>query len=119
MTARAGLLRRLAAGLLLLGALAGVGLHHHEDLAGAVGAPSERVLSSHNPLSRATHWHSAVRVKDDPCLACHGQRAAGLSPEAHDAAVVAAVLFHGSKIAAAPAAAALASHGSRAPPALL
>ncbi|HYX22208.1 MAG TPA: hypothetical protein VFA98_15300, partial [Thermoanaerobaculia bacterium] len=71
MTVRRGLLRRLAAGLLVLGAFAAAGLHHHEDLAGTVsGAPLERVVSGHSPLSRAAHWHAGVFVKDDPCLAC-------------------------------------------------
>ena len=119
MSARSGLLRRIAAGLVLLGAFAGAGLHHHEDLAGIVGAPAERALSSHDPLSRGSHWHAAVVAKDDPCLACHGQRAAGLSVEGHGAAPVASVRFRGAGGPALPTVAALSTHGSRAPPALL
>ena len=119
MTARSAFLRRLAAGIVLLGTLGGAGLHHHENLAGTVGAPAERALSSHDPLSRGSHWHAAVVAKDDLCLACHGQRAVGLSVEGHGAAPVASVRFRGAGGPALPAVAALSTHGSRAPPALL
>jgi hypothetical protein len=119
MTLRPGLFRRLAAGVLLLGALAGAGLHHHEDLVGASGAPAERFLSSHSPLSRAAHWHSAVRAKDDPCLACQGQRAAGLALAARREAPLTIAFFRGADGAVAVDSPAVRSNGSRAPPALL
>ncbi len=117
-------LRRFAAGFLLLAALAGGGLHHHEDLngalvAGGVGAPADRVLSSHSPHSRGAHWHSGVPVKDDPCLACQSQRASGLAPEPCRESPLAVVFAHLGAVAVAMAPATPRSNGSRAPPALL
>ena len=111
--------RRMAAAFLLLGAAAGAGLHHQEDLAGLSGASAERVLSGHSPLSRATHWHSAVVVKDDPCLACQGQRFAGTTIELRGEAPHAFALFRAPGSPVSPDAAGFDAHGSRAPPALL
>jgi len=120
MSTRRGLLRRLAAGLVLFGALGGAGLHHHEDLAafGADGS-GERVLSGHSPLSHSAHWHSAVVVKDDACLACQGQRSAGVTPEICREAPLALACFHATAAAPALRPVAVESHGSRGPPALL
>jgi hypothetical protein len=116
--------RRLAAGLLLLATLAGGGLHHHEDLTGALvaggaGASADRVLSSHSPLSRGAHWHSGVQVKDDPCLACQSQRAAGFAPEPSRESPLAAVFANLEAVVVAAVSATVRSNGSRAPPALL
>ncbi len=120
MSARRGLLRLLAAGLALLGALAAAGLHHHEDLASFVpGAAGERVLSGHSPLSHSAHWHSAVVVKDDACLACQGQRSAGVTPEICREAPLALAHFRATAAALSFLPVAVESHGSRGPPALL
>ncbi len=120
MTLPRGLGRRFAAGILLLGVLAAAGLHHHEDLAGPVaGGSLERVLSSHSPLSRAAHWHSGVRVKDDPCLACQSQRSVGAAPELCREAPLALAYFRATLSALSPVSCGVRSHGSRAPPALL
>ena len=106
--------------MLLLGVLAATGLQHHEDLAGAVArAPLERVLSSHSPLSRAAHWHSGVRVKDDPCLACQSQRSAGVAPEPCREAPLALAYFQATPSPLSPVSTGIATHGSRGPPALL
>jgi hypothetical protein len=121
MRSPADLRRRLAAGALLLAVLAAGGLHHHEDLTGALtgGAPTERVLSSHSPLSHDAHWHSGVQVKDDPCLACQSHRAAGLAPEPTREAPLSVTFSDAAALAAATVSAAIRSNGSRAPPALL
>jgi hypothetical protein len=115
-----GLSRRIAAGILLFGVLAAAGLHHHEDLAGAVsGAPLERVVSNHSPLSGATHWHSGVPVKDDPCLACQSHRSVGAAPEPSREAPLTLACFHATLSFSSPVSGGIEFHGSRAPPALL
>lgn len=120
MSTRRGFLRRLAAGLVLCGALGGAGLLHQDDLAAsAPGATAERVLSAHSPLSRAAHWHSAVFVKDDACLACQLQRFAGVAAEPCREAPLAAADFPATFTPTSLASAAVESHGSRGPPALL
>ena len=121
MRPHADLRRRLAAGVLLLAVLAAGGLHHHEDLTGALagGSPSERVLSSHSPLSPDAHWHSGVQVKDDPCLACQSHRAAGLAPGPTREAPLSVTFSDAAAISAAAVSAAIRSNGSRAPPAPL
>jgi hypothetical protein len=118
MRPHADLRRRLAAGVLLLAVLAAGGLHHHEDLTGAVagGASTERVLSSHSPLSHDAHWHSGIRVKDDPCLACQSHRAAGMAPEPTRETPLSVTFSDAAAIAATTVSAAICSNGSRAPP---
>ena len=112
--------RRFAAGILLLGVLSAAGLPHHEDLAGAVsGASLERVVSGHSPLSHADHWHSGVRVKDDPCLACQSHRAAGVAPEPCRETPLTLALFHATPWSLPTVSGDAASHDSRGPPALL
>lgn len=81
-------LRRLGSGILLAAVFAASGgFHQHERLSGftrpeAASSPN-RVVSSHSPLSKVSHWHSVVRAADDTCLACHGKRFAALTPQAH------------------------------------
>ncbi|MFY9550439.1 MAG: hypothetical protein WAU32_04755 [Thermoanaerobaculia bacterium] len=118
-------LQRLAGGFLLLAAFAASGsLHHHEDLGGALlpGSGSgglERVVSSHSPLSKAAHWHSGVRVKDDPCLACSVQRAVGMPASTHFVEPSLAAVRAADSAAAVSGSFARLPLGSRAPPALL
>ena len=118
-------LQRLAGGFLLLAAFAASGsLHHHEDLGGAllpssVSGGLERVVSSHSPLSKAAHWHSGVRVKDDPCLACSVQRAAGMPASAGLADPSLASVRAPDAAAAVSGFFARLPLGSRAPPSLL
>ncbi|HKD20255.1 MAG TPA: hypothetical protein VKG23_20570 [Thermoanaerobaculia bacterium] len=120
MTRAHGLGRRLAAGILLLGVLAAAGLHHHEDLWGVVsGAPLERVISGHSPLSSDAHWHSGIVVKDDPCLACQSQRSAGVAAEPCRETPLALALFHATPASISPVPIDVETHGSRGPPALL
>jgi hypothetical protein len=120
MTHPRGLRSRVVAGILLLGVLAAGALHHHEDLWGAIsGAPLERVLSRHSPLSTDAHWHSGTRVKDDPCLACQSHRSVGVSPEPCREVPLALADFHATLPPLSPVSVGIESHGSRGPPALL
>jgi hypothetical protein len=117
--------RRLAGAVLLLAVLAAAGgLHQHGDLFGAFqggadGATVERVTSNHSPLSKAAHWHSGVSVKEDPCLACHSQRMAGLPSDPCVGTQPSLLQFAIAPVAVAPGSAILLSGGSRAPPSLL
>jgi hypothetical protein len=86
-----GRYRRFTGSVLLLAAVlaAAGGLHDHLDLAriAAAGpAGGERVLSSHSPLEKASHWHSVIRGHDHSCLACHLHRFAAVPGRAHDPA---------------------------------
>ena len=83
--------RRASGAVLLLAAVlaAAGGLHNHPDLAriAAAGpAGGERVVSSHSPLEKASHWHSVIRGHEHSCLACHLQRFASIPERAHDPA---------------------------------
>jgi cytochrome c5 len=51
--------------------------HDHALFESERSAPE--AVTSHNPLSRASHWHQ-VRgfLHAETCLACHAQRSAGL-----------------------------------------
>ncbi len=117
--------RRFAGAVLLLAVLAAAGgLHHHDDLFGAFqgaapGAATERVASSHSPLSKAAHWHAGVSVKEDPCLACHGHRLPGLASGAYAGTQPTILQFAVAIVTVAPGSAVRRSGGSRAPPALL
>ena len=117
--------RRLAGAVLLLAVLAAAGgLHHHDDLfgafqGGAPGAATERVASSHSPLSKGAHWHSGVSVKQDPCLACQTHRLPGLASGACAGAQLSVLQFAVAIVTVAPGSAVRHSGGSRAPPALL
>lgn len=79
----------------------------------------QRAVTSHNPLSSATHWHRVVRFEEDNCPACHSQRAAGLvagmsaAPDAPHVFFALAVSVD--PVLARPAV----TDGSRAPPFLL
>ena len=119
-----GLFRRFVGGLLVAAtALVFAAPHRHalSDFSDAEGmiAGGERVVSSHDPLSRASHWHASRIVKDDDCIACRAHRFS--APFRMDS-VPAPVL--GSPFACAPQTDNLASRlqtpsASRAPPSLL
>lgn len=88
--------KRFLAGWLLLATLgAAGGLHHHDIFAGfEAGHPgAARVVSNHDPLSKASHWHAGTRASDDPCLACHVHRFAAMVMRAQGSAPVATGLF--------------------------
>jgi hypothetical protein len=83
--------RLVGTGLLLALLVAAAGIHNHADLAriAAAGgglAGTDRVLSSHSPLEKASHWHSVIRAHEHSCLACHLHRFAAIPERAHDPA---------------------------------
>jgi hypothetical protein len=119
----AGFLRRVAACALLAVTLGGNFASHHHSLFSLdeeAGRDEERVVTRHNPLSHASHWHAVLAfVHDHECVACHNQRLAGLPIQGHETAP--AVSTQGTLpiwFAAAPAAP-LVSTSSRAPPILV
>jgi hypothetical protein len=118
-------MRKVFAGLLIAASFAASGaFHNHEDLAGAiqgqpVGGAVDRVVSSHSPFSKASHWHSGVSVKDDTCLACQAHRLAGIAPEACREGLASISQLLRAVVETALSPVAIVSNGSRAPPALL
>ncbi len=71
----------------LAGAVLGASVvpHRHLGLDSEPGVEraSTSVLTTHNPLSKASHWHAVLRiVEEDPCWACHWHRIGILSPSA-------------------------------------
>ncbi len=117
-------MRKLWTGLLFAATFAATGaLHNHEDLAGAIqgrlaGHAVERVVSTHSPLSKASHWHSGVVVKDDACLACQILRFAGVAATPGREAPISVSQFDPTVEGASHLSESAFSNGSRAPPAL-
>ena len=116
--------RSLTASLVLAAVvLAAGGLHNHESLSSLVSpsasASSEKTVSNHSPLSKASHWHSVVRADDHPCLACHSHRMAGLAAHASLPSLVRIAGFARDAVASKPVSIASFANGSRAPPSLL
>jgi hypothetical protein len=112
-------IRRAWGGVLLLASVLGAtaGVHHHPDLARIAAAGGERVLSSHSPLDKASHWHSIIRGHEHSCLACHLHRFAAIPKRAHEPAPA-----HADQFVAHPAPRLAAqvfrlSHPTRGPPA--
>ena len=60
---------------------AGTATHRHTDFGDEDDARSEqRVVSAHDPSSRALHLHAVLRVVEDaPCWACHSHRLSTLA----------------------------------------
>lgn len=78
--------RRLAAWT-LVGAVLGASAlpHRHLGLEPEPGAGrrSPSVLTTHNPLAKARHWHAVLKiVEEDPCWVCQGNRIGILVPSA-------------------------------------
>lgn len=116
-------MRRTAACALLAVTLAGNFASHHHSLLSSDEGPGrgeERVITRHNPLSRASHWHAVLAfVHEHECVACHNQRLAGLPVQGAETGPAVSTL--GSlpiQSAVAPASPRL-STASRAPPVLL
>lgn len=115
--------RRASGAVLLLAAVlsAAGGLHNHADLAriaaaGMAPAGGERLLSSHSPLEKASHWHSVVRVQDHSCVACHIQRFAAVASRSHSVVPSEVGLFHAHAGPASSASAFRLSDPTRGPP---
>ncbi len=115
--------RRLVASVSLAAILAAaLAPHRHagleEEPVGEAG--SLRVLTTHNPRSSAAHWHAIIRfVEESPCLACHGQRHAGIP----SLAALFLPILRGRALTALPPRSAISvarfTHLSRGPPCLL
>jgi hypothetical protein len=77
------LTRRLLGGALIAVALATSSAPHNHALGefvGAFSAGGEHAVTTHDPHSRASHWHAVIRfVKEEPCLACQWHRLSGAS----------------------------------------
>jgi hypothetical protein len=77
------LTRRLLGGALVAVVCAIAIAPHNQSLDELFGGPSlgsaEQAVTTHDPHSRASHWHAVIRfVKENPCLACHWNRLLGL-----------------------------------------
>jgi hypothetical protein len=75
------LTRRVLGGALIAVAFAtSTAPHNHplDELPGGFSAAGERAVTTHDPHSRASHWHAVIRfVKEEPCLACQWHRLSG------------------------------------------
>jgi len=75
--------RRVGAWLFVTAFTAGALAAHHHSLSadiyegGHIESDHDHVLSSHDPLSRATHFHAILGIEHDSCAACHGVRGLG------------------------------------------
>jgi hypothetical protein len=118
------LTRRLLGAALIACVGAAAAAPHNHSFDELLGSPStaagEQAVTTHDPHSRASHWHAVIRfVKENPCLACQWHRLAGASAVV---GVASPSLSTSPATLAAPASLRPASLGrpsSRAPPALL
>lgn len=99
-------------------------LHNHvslsEILGDEVGAHGgQRAITSHNPLSAASHWHRVVRFEEDNCPVCHSHRAARPVASVAASTESLAVRLALARPAVLTAARQAITDGSRAPPSLL
>jgi hypothetical protein len=80
------LIRRLLGGsLIAVVAATSTAPHNHPlaELFGGSSAAVERAVTTHDPHSRASHWHAVIRfVKENPCLACQWHRLLGIGSRA-------------------------------------
>ena len=78
------MIRRLAGSITLAAIVAAsAASHHHAVFAPDSETSSEEVVTRHNPLSTASHWHAILKIIPiDPCWACHWSRVAGVPPAA-------------------------------------
>jgi hypothetical protein len=116
--------RRFLGGVLVavIAAIAGAPHNHSIDelVGGGSSAAGERAVTTHDPHSRASHWHAVIRfVKEDPCLACQWQRLPGACPPAQLAPPTLPVWFAGETAVLRAGRGPLALPSSRAPPSLL
>lgn len=115
------MIRRLAGSITLAAVVAAsAASHHHAALGLDSEKPSEEVVTTHNPLSNASHWHAILKILlVDACWACHWSRIAGVPP----AAAVPGPLVTARKLNALPPRSALSvarfTRRSRGPPTLL
>jgi len=119
----AALIRRLLGATLVAVLFAtSTASHNHPlgELIGGYSASGERAVTTHDPNSRASHWHAVIRfVKEDPCLACQWHRLAGALCQAAAAPAIVAVSSPNYTVPAALRSIPLGQPSSRAPPTLL
>jgi hypothetical protein len=117
------LTRRFLGGALIAVAFAtSTAPHNHPlgELLGGFQASSEHAVTTHDPHSRASHWHAVIRfVKENPCLACQWHRLSGAFSYAGLASPTLSVSPADHAVPAAVRSASLGRPSSRAPPALL
>ena len=118
------LTRRLLGAALIAGVCAASAAPHNhsfdELLAGPSAAAGEQAVTTHDPHSRASHWHAVIRfVKENPCLACQWHRLSGAFSYAGLASPTLSVSPADQAVPAALRSASLGRPSSRAPPALL
>ena len=117
------LTRRLLGGALIAVAFAtSTAPHNHPlgELGGEFSAAGERAVTTHDPHSRASHWHAVIRfVKEEPCLACQWHRLSGAFSCAGLASPTLSVSSADHAVPGTVRSASLGQPSSRAPPSLL
>ncbi len=114
--------RLLGAALIAVVAASSAAPHNHplDEITGGRLTGAEQAVTTHDPHSRASHWHAVIRfVKEDPCLACQWQRLASARPAAALSAPGHSVLPASLAPPASLRSASLGQPSSRAPPTLL
>jgi hypothetical protein len=117
------LTRRLLGGALIAVAFAtSTAPHNHPlgELFGGFSTAGERAVTTHDPHSRASHWHAVIRfVKEEPCLACQWHRLSGTFSNAGFASPTLSISPADQADPATVRSASLGQPSSRAPPTLL
>jgi hypothetical protein len=114
--------RLLGSALIAVVATSSTAPHNHplDELAGGLSGGAAQAVTTHDPHSRASHWHAVIRfVKEAPCLACQWHRLAGACSQAAVAPAIVAVPLADHALPAALRSTSLGRPTSRAPPALL
>ena len=115
--------RRLLSGALIaVVCVTSTAPHNHplSELSGAFTAVGERAVTTHDPHSRASHWHAVIRfVKEEPCLACQWHRLSGAFSYAGLASPTLSASPSDQAVPATVRSASLGQPSSRAPPTLL
>jgi hypothetical protein len=116
--------RRLLGAVLTAGVcVASAAPHNHsfeELLGGSSAVAGEHAVTTHDPHSRASHWHAVIRfVKENPCLACQWHRLSGGFSHTGLSSPTVSVYPADKADPATVRSASLGQASSRAPPALL
>lgn len=114
--------RLLGSALIAVVAASSTARHNHplSELPGGLSAGAEQAVTTHDPHSRASHWHAVIRfVKEDPCLACQWHRLAGACYQPAVAPPIVSVSLANYALPATLRSSSLGRPSSRAPPALL